>query len=71
MCAHIFYENHLIANLLILLIFSQPIGIFTLCIINDQHSLSLVDIPFSPALVTNFLLHFQVICPSFAVTMSH
>lgn len=67
MCAHIFYENYSIANLIILLVFSQPIGIFTLCIINDQHSLSLVDLLFSPALVTNFWLTPPVNCPSFAI----
>lgn len=54
MCAHIFYEYYLIANLITLLIFSRPIGIFTLYISNDQHSLLPVDILFSPALVTNF-----------------
>jgi hypothetical protein len=70
MCAHIFYGNHSIANLIILLVFSQPIGIFTLYIINDQHSLSLVDLPFSPALVF-YWLSLPGNCPSFAFTMSH
>ena len=36
---------------------------------NDQHSLSLVDLPFSPALVTKLSVTLSGNCPSFAVTV--